>query len=236
MDDLDKGVVLKNLNDIKAKIIDKYQPETIILYGSSVTGAKRSGSDIDLLIIKKTQKTPIKRRIEVEKLLKNRLLALDLNIYTPEEMRHLFAHGSPFIHEIIEKGKVIYMRKVTENWLKDAQDELESAIILFKNRKYRGSCYHSQQCVEKGLKALILEKGIKPERIHDIVGLVGKISKLGWKDFLSMDDAVLLNSIYKGRYPTEQGLLPYGEPSLEDSKKALNAAKKLMHKIKKAMA
>lgn len=225
----------KSLNDIKAKIVDEYKPESIILYGSYAKGAQRRDSDLDLLIIKKTKKNPVKRRMEVEKLLKDRFLALDINIYTPEEIRNLFIHGSPFIEDVMEKGKVIYMRKATESWVKDAQDELESAIILFKNKKYRGSCYHSQQCVEKCLKALILEKGKKPERIHDIVGLLNKISKLGWNDFLSMDDAILLNSIYKGRYPTEQGLLPYGEPSNEDSKKALTAAKRLMEKIKKEM-
>ena len=51
------------------------------------------------------------------------------------------------------------MRKATGSWIKEAKDEFDSAIILYEHEKYRGACFHSQQAVEKGLKALILEKG-----------------------------------------------------------------------------
>jgi HEPN domain-containing protein len=115
--------------------------------------------------------------------------------------------------------------------LRDAQDELESASILFEHGKYRGTCYHSQQCVEKGLKSLILEKGERPERIHDIVEILNKTTKLGWSLSFPMDDAIFLNSIYKGRYPTEEGLLPYGEPTKEDAEKALMAAQNLIKRV-----
>ena len=116
------------------------------------------------------------------------------------------------------------MRKTTEAWIKDVKEELESAKILYKYKKYRGACYHSQQCVEKGLKALVLEKGKKPGRIHDIVELLNKTEKLGYRIGLPIDDAVFLNSIYKGRYPTEEGLLPQGEPTKGDAERAIAAA------------
>ena len=48
--------MLKTLNDIKTRIVEKYQPESIILYGSYAQGSQNSDSDIDLLIIKKTKK------------------------------------------------------------------------------------------------------------------------------------------------------------------------------------
>ena len=54
---------------------------------------------------------------------------------------------------------------------------------------------------------------------------------LGWDAGLTINDAVFLNSIYKGRYPTEEGLLPHGEPSREDTEKALLAAKILIEKL-----
>jgi len=224
--------MLTTLEDITKRIVDIYKPDLIILYGSRARGNQRDGSDADLLIIKETDDRPMDRRIQVESIVSDRLIPLDMTIYTPKEFRYLFSLGSPLVEEIIKEGRVIYRRKVTENWLKDAQDELESASILFEHGKYRGTCYHSQQSVEKGLKSLILEKGERPERIHDIVELFNKVTTLGWSLSFPMDDAIFLNSIYKGRYPTEEGLLPHGEPSEEDSEKALLTARKLMQKIK----
>ncbi len=227
--------MLKTVDDVIHRVVETYKPDRIILYGSYARGTAGEGSDIDLLIVKETVESPIKRRMEVEGFLSDRQLPLDITVYTPQEIRYLFSIGSPFINEIIKEGKVIYMRKVTESWLRDAQDELESASILLENGKYRGACYHSQQSVEKGLKALILEKGKTPGRIHDIVELLNTARDLGWDLPLSMDDAIFLNSIYKGRYPTEEGLLPYGEPTEEDTQKALNASKSVMDRINESL-
>jgi hypothetical protein len=46
--------------------------------------------------------------MDVEKILADRMVAVDLLVYTPEEMRSLYGMGSPLIAEIIETGKVIY--------------------------------------------------------------------------------------------------------------------------------
>ena len=223
--------MLTTVEDITKRIVDIYEPDLIILYGSHAKGNQRDGSDADILIIKQTDERPIDRRIRVEGIISDRLISLDITVYTPQEFRYLFSLGSPFVEEIMREGKVIYMRKVTKNWLRDAQDELESASILFEHGKYRGACCHSQQCVEKGLKSLILEKGERPERIHDIVEILNKVAKLGWSLSFPMDDAIFLNSIYKGRYPTEEGLLPYGEPTKEDAEKALMAAQNLIKRV-----
>lgn len=223
--------MIQNLKDITRRIVDGYQPDRIILYGSNVDGKTRKGSDIDLLVIKDSHKRPVERRMEVERLLTDRLVPIDIIVYTPDETRRLFALGSPFIEEVLEKGRVLYMRKATENWVMDARDELDSGVILYEHGKHRSACYHSQQCIEKGLKALILEKGQRPERIHDIIELLNKVRVLGWEIPLAMDDAVFLNSIYKGRYPTEEGLLPHGEPTREDAEKTVSTARVFMERI-----
>lgn len=220
------------LKDITSRIIEYYSPEKIILYGSY--GKRNSGkdSDVDLLIIKDTEKRPAERQMEIERILTDRTLPLDIEVYTPQEVKYLFSIGSPFIEEVMEKGRLLYMRKITEAWVKEAIEEFDSAIILYEHGKYRGACYHSQQCVEKGLKAIILEKGKRPERIHDIVELLKKIEPLGFDTGLSMDNAIFLNSIYKGRYPTERGLLPSGEPLRQDAEKAIESAKIFIGKLK----
>ena len=223
--------MLKNLSQIIEKLIKHYDPEKIILYGSYGTKSEMEDSDIDLLIIKDTDKRFVERQIEVEKILAEREVAIDVIVYTPQEIRYLFSIGSPFIEEVMEKGRLVYMRKATKSWLKDAKDELDSALILYEHKKYRAACYHSQQCVEKGLKALVLEKGQRPVRIHDIVKLLNEVKRIGWDVKLIMDDAIFLNSIYRGRYPTEEGLLPYGEPTAEDAKRAVSIAKEFINKL-----
>lgn len=227
--------MLKTIEEIKERLVSAYDPDAIILFGSKSSGKASATSDIDILIMKDTEERPIDRRFRVEKLLADRAVSLDILVYTPKEVRYLFSIGSPFIEEVVSTGRVLHMRKNTENWLKDAEEELSSAEILFKHGKYRPVCYHSQQSVEKGLEALIIEKGESPERTHDIVELLNEVKKIGWEIELSVDDAIFLNSIYKGRYPTEEGLLPYGEPIKADAEKAVTAARTFMEKIRKVM-
>ena len=231
--------MLSNVEAVLQRLIDAYDPERVILFGSHATGAAERESDIDLLIVKETDRRPTDRRIEVERLLSDRRIPLDILVYTPQELRDLYAAGSPFVEDVIETGRVLYMRKATGGWLADAQEELEMAAVLFEHRKNRGVCIHSQQCVEKGLKALILEKGRRPARTHDLVELLNLVTADGWSVGLPMDAAVFLNSVYRGRYPTEEGLLPHGEPTEEDARQALNAAETLMkdlHSILKGPA
>jgi predicted nucleotidyltransferase len=121
--------MLTSLDEIIQRLISAYDPERIILFGSRVAGGVREGSDIDLLIVKETDLRPIDRRIEVERLLSDRQVPLDLLVYTPQELRDLYAAGSPFIEEVVETGRVLYMRKTTAVWLAEAREELESAPL-----------------------------------------------------------------------------------------------------------
>ena len=224
--------VLTTVDAIVERLVTGYEPDRIILYGSHATGSARRDSDVDLLIVKETDRRPTDRRIEVERLLADRALALDIVVYTPGELRQLFAAGSPFIEDVMEHGRVLYMRTATAAWLREAQDELDSAIILRDHAKFRGACLHGQQCVEKLLKALLLERGKRPTRTHDLVELANAVAREGWSTGLEMDDAVFLNSVYRGRYPTEAGLLPHGEPSAEDAGRAIAAAEGVMRRAR----
>jgi predicted nucleotidyltransferase len=153
--------VLRTLKDISDRLVKYYDPERIILFGSYGEKRLKNGNDIDLLIIKQTDKRLIERQMEVERILCDRLLPLDIIVYTSEEVRFLYSIGSPFVEEVMEKGRVLYIRKMTMAWIKDAQEELDSAVILHEHKKHRSACYHSEQCVEKRLKAVILERGYK---------------------------------------------------------------------------
>ena len=220
--------MIASLQEIRDRIVTYMNPESIILFGSRSRGEDSSTSDVDILIVKDTPERPIDRRMAAERLLVDRELPLDIFVYTPQEMRGLFAQGSPFIHQVVETGKVVYMRKSTEVWLREAEDELESARILAEHARHRGSTLHSQQAAEKCLKALIIEKGESPERTHDLVHLRSHAERLGWAIQIETEDAIFLNSVYKGRYPSEEGLLPHGDPDAADGTRAVGIAARLL--------
>ena len=224
--------MLTTLDQIVHRLVTGYDPDRIILFGSRASGLDSEDSDYDLLIVKSTEGRPLERRIAVDRLLRDRRLALDFQVYTPEEVWRLYAGGNPLIEEVVETGRVLYMRKNTKGWLAEAQEEFECASILVEHGKYRGACFHSQQCVEKGLKALLLEKGHRPARTHDLLELLNAVTAAGWKLEVSMDDIVFLNSVYRGRYPTDEGLLPHGDPLESDARSAVRSAQEMLALIR----
>jgi len=103
-----KGTLERELRRILATLIEKYKPEKIILFGSLATGKIQEWSDIDLLIIKQTDKRPLDRATDITAMLNYPRIAMDIFVYTPQELKYLMKHGSPFIAEILEQGKVLY--------------------------------------------------------------------------------------------------------------------------------
>ena len=97
------------IKKITKKIVQEYNPEKIILFGSYAWGNPDDDSDLDLFIIKKSNKRRIDRARELRSILfGNNFPPLDLFIYTPEEIKKRKKIGDFFILDIIQKGKIIY--------------------------------------------------------------------------------------------------------------------------------
>ena len=102
--------VRKTILRMADKIVKEYRPEKIILFGSYAYGEARKDSDVDLLIIKNTDKRPIDRWIEVKRLLRDisRTLPVSPLVYTEKEIEERNAIKDFFIEEIFENGEVLY--------------------------------------------------------------------------------------------------------------------------------
>jgi len=98
------------IKDLTQKLISKYQPRKIILFGSYASGKPTPDSDIDLFIVKDTDKSRVERFVEVKRLIYDpeRGIPVSPLVYTSEELDDRIALGDSFVEEILEKGVTLY--------------------------------------------------------------------------------------------------------------------------------
>jgi predicted nucleotidyltransferase len=84
-------------------------PERVIVFGSLATGHVRAWSDIDLVIVERTNLPFLQRLRQVRKLIRPKV-GTDILVYTPEEFEQLRQERPFFREEILAKGMVIYER------------------------------------------------------------------------------------------------------------------------------
>jgi len=80
--------------------------ERIVLVGSMADGSIGPFSDVDLLVVMRTQEPFLQRlRAAYERILPR--VAMDILIYTPEELENLQTF-SPFMRHALRKGRVLH--------------------------------------------------------------------------------------------------------------------------------
>ncbi|MBL8878496.1 MAG: HEPN domain-containing protein [Phycisphaerales bacterium] len=72
------------------------------------------------------------------------------------------------------------MKREAREWIAKAEEDFEAAEKLAKSRRATLAAvigFHSQQCVEKYLKARLLELDAPVPRTHDLVALIAELVK-----------------------------------------------------------
>ena len=100
----------QQIQRITNRIVDVYQPEKIILFGSYAHGTASENSDLDLLIIKETEEASVDRAAMVRKSMRDFLLPMDILVYTPQEIEENQKSKFSFIYQVIKTGKLLYDR------------------------------------------------------------------------------------------------------------------------------
>ena len=68
--------------------------------------------------------------------------------------------------------------KRVEHWLEQGKEDLQTARVMFRTKRWKYTIFMCQQSVEKYLKAIFLDKkGEFPPRIHNLFRLAEKIDK-----------------------------------------------------------
>jgi predicted nucleotidyltransferase len=98
------------LEEISQRIVDRFQPQRVVLFGSYACGEPTLDSDVDLLVVMESDEPMARRISRVAEAAQVRFLPMDLLVYTPGEIEERLAKGDCFITEILAKGKVLYQR------------------------------------------------------------------------------------------------------------------------------
>lgn len=90
-------------------LMDEFHPQRVILFGSYAYGRPGQDSDVDLLIIKKLEQSPVREAISVRKAWRPVRasvgpLPFDLLVTSPEDHQQRLAHSTGFYDEIVRRG------------------------------------------------------------------------------------------------------------------------------------
>lgn len=124
------------------------------------------------------------------------------------------------------------MKQITLEWLKAANDDLLTIDeIIGRDYLTHLAAFHAQQAVEKSFKAVLEELSGDVPKIHNLVRLLALVSKY-MKIDVKMDIIEELDKLYiDSRYPGELGLLPHGQPTVEEAAEFYRTAERLHKKI-----
>jgi len=96
---------------IVQKIVDRFDPHQIILFGSHARGDATPDSDLDLFIVQSSQESNRQVRRELDLYLAGRNFPLDLIVRKPEEVALNLEDRNPFyIYHLFEEGQLLYER------------------------------------------------------------------------------------------------------------------------------
>jgi predicted nucleotidyltransferase len=98
------------LAEIARRIVEKLDPEKIVLFGSYAYGEPNQDSDVDLFIIQETTLRHAERTVEVSELILPRPFPIDIIVKTPAEVDDALRRKDFFISEIVDSGRILYER------------------------------------------------------------------------------------------------------------------------------
>ena len=114
------------------------------------------------------------------------------------------------------------MKPLTREWIEKAEQDwgsLQREVRARKNPNYDAACFFSQQCVEKYIKARLVEADIYFKKVHDLAYLLGLVAEAEplWMAY-EKEFRLLTDYAVEFRYPGASA-------KLEDARNARNVCK-----------
>lgn len=99
------------IQEMVRRLVERFQPEKIILFGSHARGTPHRDSDVDLLVIANIPGSKRDARVKMRLALSGIGVAKDIVLATPDEIRRYGDAIGTILRPALREGKVLYERK-----------------------------------------------------------------------------------------------------------------------------
>jgi len=100
-------VTREALSAFTQRLVERFAPEKVILFGSLARGEARWDSDADILVVMPFDGSSFERRLEMLEV-GDPSFPVDLLLCRPEAAKQRYGWGDPFIREAFDHGEVLH--------------------------------------------------------------------------------------------------------------------------------
>jgi predicted nucleotidyltransferase len=105
-----RRAIKQNIDKMVKRLVDRFDPEQIILFGSHARGTAGPDSDIDLLVIMPVSGSKRAKQVEMRVALHDIRVPKDIILATPDEVARRRNIVGTIIRPALREGKVLYVR------------------------------------------------------------------------------------------------------------------------------
>jgi predicted nucleotidyltransferase len=98
------------LEEVTRRLVDGFDPDKIILFGSQARGSANSKSDLDLLVICPIQGKRRRMMVDMDRSLRGLRLARDIVLLSPDEYERDRHIPGTIARPAATEGKILYER------------------------------------------------------------------------------------------------------------------------------
>lgn len=105
-----KTSIQKKIDEMVRRIVDRFRPEKIILFGSHARGEAGPDSDVDLLVVMKVEGSKRDKQLELRAALRDIHVPKDIIVSKPEEFQWRKEVVGTIERPAYREGRVLYDR------------------------------------------------------------------------------------------------------------------------------
>ena len=98
------------LDEMVQRIVKRFHPDRIILFGSHAKGDATDNSDLDLLVVMPVEGSRRQKANEIDLALADRTVPIDVVVVTPDQFERQRDIIGTIVREAVREGKTVYER------------------------------------------------------------------------------------------------------------------------------